>query len=80
MVAQNWQNLLAEEGNSSFDKRHQVTGDYLFELPFGKDKAFLTAGGFASKALEGLSISGTFTFATGYAVDADLSSVECGNC
>jgi hypothetical protein len=65
IVAQNWQNLLAEEGNSSFDRRHQVTGDYLFELPFGKDKAFLTGGGVASKALEGLSISGTFTFATG---------------
>ena len=65
VVAQNWQNLLAEEGNSSFDIRHQVTGDYLFELPFGKDKTFLTTGGFASKALEGLSISGTFTFATG---------------
>ena len=65
VVAQNWQNLLAEEGNSSFDQRHRLTGDYLFELPFGKDKAFLTTGGFASKALEGLSISGTFTFATG---------------
>ena len=65
IVAQNWQNLLAEEGNSSFDQRHQVTGDYLVELPFGKDKAYLTGGGMASKALEGLSISGTFTFATG---------------
>jgi hypothetical protein len=65
IVAQNWQDLLAEEGNSSFDQRHRLTGDYLFELPFGKDKAYLTGGGFASKALEGLSISGTFTFATG---------------
>jgi hypothetical protein len=65
IVAQNWQNLLAEEGNSSFDQRHRLTGDYLFELPFGKDKAFLTGGGFASKALEGISVSGTFTFNTG---------------
>jgi hypothetical protein len=65
VVAQNWRDLAAEEGNSSIDQRHKVTGDYLFELPFGKDKAFLTTGGFASKALEGLSISGTFTFATG---------------
>jgi hypothetical protein len=65
IVAQNWQNLLAEEGNSSFDQRHQLTGDYLFELPFGKDKAFLTGGGFASKALEGISVSGAFTFNTG---------------
>jgi hypothetical protein len=65
VVAQNWQDLAAEEGNSSFDQRHRLTGDYLFELPFGKDKAFLTGGGVASKVLEGLSISGTFTFATG---------------
>jgi len=65
VVAQNWQNLMAEEGNSSFDQRHRLTGTYLFELPFGKDKYFLSGGGIASKALEGLSISGTFTFATG---------------
>ncbi len=65
VVAQNWRDLAAEEGNSSIDQRHRLTGDYLFELPFGKDKAFLTGGGFASKALEGLSVSGTFTFATG---------------
>ena len=65
VVAQNWQDLAGEEGNSSFDQRHRLTGDYLFELPFGKDKAFLTGGGVASRVLEGLSISGTFSFATG---------------
>ena len=65
VVAQNWQDLLAEEGNSSFDQRHKVSGDYLFELPFGKDKQFLSGGGVGSKILEGMSVSGTFTFATG---------------
>jgi trimeric autotransporter adhesin len=65
VVAQDWTNFGAEESNSSFDQRHKATGDYLFELPFGKDKRFLTSGGFASKALEGMSVSGTFTFATG---------------
>lgn len=65
VVAQNWQNLLAEEGNSSFDQRHKVIGDYLYELPFGKDKRFLSGGGVASKALEGWSVSGSFTFASG---------------
>lgn len=65
VVAQNWQNLLAEEGNSSFDQRHKVSGDYLYELPFGKDKRFLSGGGVASKVMEGWSVSGTFTFATG---------------
>jgi len=65
VVAQNWQDLLAEEGNSSFDQRHKVSGDYLYELPFGKDKQFLSGGGVASKVMEGWSVSGTFTFATG---------------
>ena len=39
VVAQNWQDLLAEESNSSFDIRHQVTGNFLYELPFGPDDA-----------------------------------------
>lgn len=64
VVAQNWQDLPAEEGNSSFDVRHKVSGQYLFELPFGQDKRFLTTGT-ASHIFEGFSISGSFTFATG---------------
>jgi len=63
-MAQDWQNLGAEEGNSSFDLRHKVSGNYLYELPFGKDKFWVTSGR-ASHILEGFSISGTFTFATG---------------
>ncbi len=63
-VAQNWQNLLAEESNSSFDLRHQLKGDFVYELPFGPDKTFLTVGR-AAHAFEGLSLSGSYTFATG---------------
>ena len=36
--AQNWTNLLDEEGNSSLDQRHKVSGNYVYELPFGQDK------------------------------------------
>lgn len=64
VVAQNWQDLGAEEGNSSFDQRHKVSGTYLYELPFGKDKHWLTTGT-RSHLLEGCSISGSFTFASG---------------
>ena len=64
IVAQNWQNLKAEEANSSSDQRHKISGNYLYELPFGKDKSWFT-GGTASHILEGFSVSGTFTFATG---------------
>src|SRR6266851_4610830 len=64
-VAQNDQDLNAEEGNSSFDVRHQVTGNWVLELPFGPNRTYFTKGGFWSKALDGFSLSGDFTFATG---------------
>jgi hypothetical protein len=81
VVAQNWQDLKAEEGNSSFDQRHRVSGTYLYELPFGKDKVWLTSGA-GSHVLEGVSVSGSFTFATGTPLtpsyQAAASSVTCG--
>jgi hypothetical protein len=64
VVAQDWQHLNHEEGNSSFDVRHKVTGNYLYELPFGKDK-FWFSSGVGAHILEGFSVSGSFTFATG---------------
>jgi trimeric autotransporter adhesin len=64
-VAQNPDDLAAEEGNSSFDVRHKLTGNWVFELPFGPNRALLSKGGFWSKALDGFAVSGDFTFATG---------------
>jgi hypothetical protein len=63
--AQNDKDLNAEEGNSAFDVRHRVTGNWVMELPFGPNRAYLAKGGFWSKALDGFSLSGDFTFATG---------------
>jgi trimeric autotransporter adhesin len=63
--AQNDQDLNAEEGNSAFDVRQQLTGNWVLELPFGPNRAFFTKGGFWSRALDGFSLSGDFTFATG---------------
>ena len=64
-IAQNWQDLLAEESNSSFDVRQKANGYFVYELPFGPDEHYLTSGNILSKSLNGLSISGTFGFATG---------------
>jgi len=79
--AQNWQDLGAEEGNGSIDVRHKVTGQYVFELPFGKDKQWVTTG-VGERLLEGLSVSGSFTFASGTPLtptySAQVSSVACG--
>ncbi len=43
IVAQNPFDLGAERGLSSFDQRHKFTADYLWELPFGHDKFWLSA-------------------------------------
>jgi hypothetical protein len=64
-IAQNDQDLLAEESNSSFDQRHSLTGNFVLEPPVGPGRAFLNQGGFWSHALDGFNISGAFTFATG---------------
>jgi hypothetical protein len=64
-IAQDDQNLGAEESNSSFDVRHKVTGSWIWEPPFGPNRAFLNKGGFWSKFLDGYSVSGAYTFATG---------------
>lgn len=54
-----------EEGNSTFDQRHNLTGNWVLELPFGPNREFLNKGGILAKALDGFSLSGNFTFATG---------------
>ena len=63
---QNDADLHAERSNSSFDLRHQLTGTWIYELPVGPNRAFLSKGGIASKLLDGFSLSGNFTFASGH--------------
>ena len=45
--------------------RHKLTGNWIIELPFGPNRAFLNKGGVWRKIMDGYSISGNFTFATG---------------
>jgi Carboxypeptidase regulatory-like domain len=65
VVAQNSQNILAEESNSSFDIRHNLKGDFVYELPLGPDAHYLTGGNWLSHGFSNLSVSGTFGIATG---------------
>ncbi len=57
--------LHAERSNSSFDVRHSLSGTWLYELPVGPNRAFLSRGGVASKLLDGFSLSGAFTINSG---------------
>jgi len=79
--AQNWTDLLDEEGNSSLDQRHKLTGTYVYELPFGADKRWVTTGS-SSHILEGFSVSGNFVFGSGSPLtpvfSASQISVACG--
>lgn len=71
---QNLNRLDLEEGNASFDQRHNLTGNWVLELPFGPNRAFLNKGGAWAYALDGFSLSGTFTFASGTYLTPTYSS------
>jgi trimeric autotransporter adhesin len=83
VVAQDWQNILAEESNSSFDIRNQVRGSFLYELPFGPDKHYLSNGNWASHAFGDWSLSGSYTLADGTpltpAISASVANVARGS-
>jgi hypothetical protein len=66
LVAQNPLNLKAEYGLSSFDQRNKFTGDYLWELPFGHDKRWLSNPGVARDFLGDWQWSGDWTIASGF--------------
>ncbi|HEX4067837.1 MAG TPA: TonB-dependent receptor [Acidobacteriaceae bacterium] len=63
-TAQNWQDILAEESNSSDDIRHRVQGNFVYELPFGPDTHLLTTNWFGH-VLANTNFSGTYEIATG---------------
>lgn len=64
-VAQNPFDLSAERGLSSFNQAQRFTADYLWELPFGHDKRWLTANTPMRALLGDWQWSGDWTIATG---------------
>ncbi|HEX9366244.1 MAG TPA: hypothetical protein VF921_06440, partial [Vicinamibacterales bacterium] len=65
VVAQNDQDLAAEYSLSSFDRRHQVSSDLSFELPFGPNKPWLHDGGRLAAIFGGWRGSANFTWQSG---------------
>ncbi len=74
VVAQNWQNVRAEEGNSTFDIRQQVMGSFLYELPLGPNRAHLSSGDWISHGLGGWSVSGIFVAAAGFPLSPSIAA------
>jgi len=65
VVAQNDQDLAAERGLSSFDRRHLFESSMSVELPFGQNRRWLHDGGAWGAALSGWSLNASFTAQSG---------------
>ena len=65
VVAQNDQNLNAEWGLSSFDRRHQLAGNVSIELPFGPNKKWLSGGGTTAALFGNWRVAANFTWQSG---------------
>jgi hypothetical protein len=66
-------------GPADFDQTHLLTITHLYELPFGKGKAFLNQGGFAAHLLSNWQLNGIYRFATGTPFTATADATPC-NC
>ena len=65
VVAQDEQNLAAEWGLSSFDRRHDLSASLNLELPFGPTARWLNDGGAASTLLQDWSLDLSFQWRAG---------------
>ena len=64
-IYQNAYDPLMNYGPSNFDIRHMFKGDLVYQLPFGKGKAFLNRGGIVDAILGGWQASTLFVLQTG---------------
>jgi hypothetical protein len=64
-VAQDDRNLAAEWGLSSFDRRHQFSGNLSVELPFGPNRPWLNQPGLWESLLRDWRFTATFTGQSG---------------
>ncbi len=76
-VVQNWLDPAADAGNSSLVARHSVSGNYTYELPLGEGRMWFTTG-VPNRILQGISVSGTFTFASGGWLTPTFTSTAIG--
>jgi hypothetical protein len=72
-------NLQEERGDSDFDVRQRASINYVFQLPIGPGKRYLTHG-VASAVLGGWELSGITSFQTGHPLDifGDVDSEHTG--
>jgi hypothetical protein len=69
-VAQNWLDLAAERGLSSFDRRHVFDMTWVLTSPFGTPQSRFAATGWRARLLKDWSLSGGITAETGLPLTA----------
>ena len=67
-IARNSFNLKEERGSSSYDLRHRLILNYIFQLPFGSGHAHFSQG-LAARVLGGWELSGLSNFQSGHPID-----------
>jgi len=65
-IPQDSQNIRAERALSDFHVKHRFVVSYLHDLPFGQGRRWLNRPGWASRLLDGWSLTGIVSFQTGH--------------
>ncbi len=80
-LPQNSYDYAAEMGNSVFDIRSRFVGNFVWELPFGRGKRFMSGDNFAARWLGDWQFNGIVTMQTGtpFNVTSGTGSVIDGN-
>jgi hypothetical protein len=68
LFPQNSYDTDAERALSSFNVSHRFVGSFLWELPFGEGRRFLSKGGALGRILGGWELSGILTAETGFPI------------
>ena len=79
IVAQDFLDLAAERGLSTFDMRHNFRLNYTYEFPFGERRRFLSRGGAAAKVLGDWQVSGIGTLQSGLPFTARVLGNQANN-
>ena len=66
VVAQDQNDLAAERGLSSFNQTHKLSGDFIFELPFGEGRKWMTRGGTLGHVFGEWQLSGSYSVTSGF--------------
>ncbi len=68
-----------QRGLSDFDRRHQFTGSFNYQLPFGRGRAFFSdAGGLAQTFLGGWQLNGIVSLLSGRPFTPQYSAADVG--